>query len=108
MSGNLGGLGLFWGGGVTWGCGLPLAGHTQHSQANLTAGGPRQSLTSEIRPTPLLQEVPSPRVGLVLDLELQLLALQSSRGACQNTLCCSKCQLWLGQKLGAKSVSSTG
>jgi hypothetical protein len=37
---------------VTRGGGLPPAGHTQHSQANPTAGGPRQSLTSEIRPMP--------------------------------------------------------
>jgi hypothetical protein len=34
--------------------------HTTH-QANPTAGGPRQSLTSEIRLTPLSQEVPSAR-----------------------------------------------
>ena len=32
--------------GLRGGGGLPLAGHTQHSQANPTAGGPRQSLTS--------------------------------------------------------------
>jgi NAD(P)-dependent dehydrogenase (short-subunit alcohol dehydrogenase family) len=32
------------------GGGLPPAGHTQRDQANPTAGGPRQSLTSEIRP----------------------------------------------------------
>ena len=43
------------------GGGLPPAGHTQHIQANPTAGGPRQSLTSEIRLTPLSQEVPSAR-----------------------------------------------
>jgi hypothetical protein len=41
------------------GGGLPPAGHTQHSQANPAAGGPRQSITSEIRLTPLSQEVPS-------------------------------------------------
>jgi hypothetical protein len=38
------------------GGGLLLAGYTQRKQANLTAGGPRQSLTSEIRPTPLYAE----------------------------------------------------
>jgi hypothetical protein len=32
------------------GGGLPPAGHTQRNQANPTAGGPTQSLTSEIRP----------------------------------------------------------
>jgi hypothetical protein len=48
--------------------GLPLAGHTQHSQANPTAGGPRQSLTSEIRLTPLSQEVPSARTKTAWEL----------------------------------------
>ena len=48
--------------------GLPPAGHTQHSQANPTAGGPRQSLTSEIRLTPLSQEVPSARTKNVWEL----------------------------------------
>jgi hypothetical protein len=40
------------------------AGHrlaTQRNQANPTAGGPRQSLTSEMPPTPLIQEVPCAR-----------------------------------------------
>jgi hypothetical protein len=46
-------------GGVARGDGLPPAGHTQHSQAHPTAGGPRQSLTSKIRITALSQEVPS-------------------------------------------------
>jgi hypothetical protein len=52
----------FWGGGVTRGGGLPPAGHTQRNQGNPTAGGLRQSLTSEIRLTTLSQEVPSARV----------------------------------------------
>jgi hypothetical protein len=38
--------------GVTSRGGLPPAGHTQRNQANPTAGGRRQSLTSEIRLTP--------------------------------------------------------
>jgi hypothetical protein len=45
-------------GGLPGGAGLPPAGHTQRNQVNPTAGGPRQSLTSEIRLTPLSQEVP--------------------------------------------------
>jgi hypothetical protein len=48
-------LTLFGGEGV-----LP-AGPTQRTQANRTAGGLRKSLTSEIRLTPLPQEVPSAR-----------------------------------------------
>jgi hypothetical protein len=39
------------------GGGLSPAGHAQRNQANLTAGGPWQNLTSEIRLTPLSQEV---------------------------------------------------
>jgi hypothetical protein len=46
---------------VTCGGGLPQAGHRQRNQANPPAGGPRQSLTREIHPTPLSQEVPSAR-----------------------------------------------
>ena len=41
--------------------GLPPAGHTQLNRVNLTTRGPRQSVTSEIRTTPLSQEVPSAR-----------------------------------------------
>mgnify|MGYP001807734652 CR=1 FL=1 len=51
-------MAFFW---VTRGGGLPPAGHTQRNQANPTAGGPRQSLTSEIHLTPLSHEVPSAR-----------------------------------------------
>ena len=49
-------MSLCWGGGgreVPGGGGLPSAGHTQRSQASPTAGGPRQSLTSEIRLIPI-------------------------------------------------------
>ena len=46
------------------GGGLPQAGHTQCNQANLTARGPRQSLTREIRLTPLSQKVPSARAKI--------------------------------------------
>ena len=53
---------------VTRGGGLPPAGHTQRNQANPTAGGPRQSLTSEIRLTPLFQEVPSARTKIAWEL----------------------------------------
>jgi hypothetical protein len=49
--------------------GLPQAGHTQRNQANPTAGGPRQSLTREIRPTPLSQELPSARTKIAWELE---------------------------------------
>jgi hypothetical protein len=42
---------------VARGGGLPPAGHTQRNQANPTAGGPRQSLTSEIRLIPILQQL---------------------------------------------------
>ena len=54
------------------GGGLPPVDHTQHSQANPTAGGPRQSLTSEIRPTPLSQQVPSARTKKAWDQTLCL------------------------------------
>jgi hypothetical protein len=53
---------------VTRGGGLPPAGHTQRSQASLTAGGRRQSLTSEIRLTPLSQELPSARTEIAWEL----------------------------------------
>jgi hypothetical protein len=49
---------------VTRGGGLPQAGHTQRNQANPTARGPRQSLTREIRLTPLSQAVPSARTKI--------------------------------------------
>lgn len=52
---------LFW---VTRGDGLRPAGHTQRNQANTTAEGMRQSLTSEIRLTPQPQEVPSAWIKL--------------------------------------------
>ena len=45
--------------GLPGGGGLPPAGHTQRNQANPTAGGPTESLTSEIHSTPLSQGVPS-------------------------------------------------
>ena len=54
---------------------LPPAGHTQRNQANATAGGPRQSLTSEIRLTPLqlLQTNPQiPATGACVGLCMQL------------------------------------
>jgi hypothetical protein len=64
---------FFWG--VTrWG-GLPPAGHTQRNQANPTAGGSRQSLTSEIRLT-LSQEVPSARTKSASHVLVLLLLLQ--------------------------------
>ena len=50
------------------GAGLPQAGYTQRNQANLTADCPRQSLTSEIRLTPLPQEVPSARTETAWEL----------------------------------------
>jgi hypothetical protein len=54
-------------------CGLPVgAGShrlaTHSNQANPTAGGPRQSLTREIRLTPLSQEVPSARPKIAWEL----------------------------------------
>ena len=64
---------FFW---ATRGCGLPPAGHTQCNQANPTAGGPRQSLTSEIRLTPLFQEVPSARTKIAWELQCMLCLAQ--------------------------------
>jgi hypothetical protein len=42
---------------------------THSNQASPTAGGPRQNLTSEIRLTPLSQEVPSARTKIVWELK---------------------------------------
>ena len=41
---------------------------THSNQTSPTAGGPRQGLTSEIRPTPLSQEVPSARIKIAWEL----------------------------------------
>jgi hypothetical protein len=78
---------LFFGGLPGWADGLPPAGHTQRNQANPTAGGPSQSLTSEIRLTPLSQEVPSARTKKTWELNPHTSLLCYSNG--YNPLCTS-------------------
>ena len=51
-------------------------------QSGATAGGLRQSLTSEIHPTPLSQEVPSARTKIAWDDPRKLHPIKATAVAC--------------------------